>query len=70
MTKPCPPASVVWHPSKKILAVGWENGDLTLWSEDGNQQLQLNSALQGAISVLQWNASGSRIVSGDNVSVF
>ena len=28
--------SISWHPSKRVLAVGWENGELFLYSEQNN----------------------------------
>ena len=27
---------ISWHPSKRVLAVGWENGELFLYSEQNN----------------------------------
>ena len=27
---------ISWHPSKKMLAIGWENGELFLYSDHNN----------------------------------
>ena len=28
------PTAIEWHPHSPILAIGWDNGKITLWSED------------------------------------
>ena len=28
--------ATAWHPSKKMLAIGWENGELFLYSDHNN----------------------------------
>ena len=28
------PTQMAWHPEKQLIAVGWSNGDATLWSRE------------------------------------
>ena len=28
------PTGMDWHPSQALLAIGWENGTITLWNDE------------------------------------
>ncbi|OWF41021.1 intraflagellar transport protein 140 homolog [Mizuhopecten yessoensis] len=61
--------SVAWHPTKKIVAVGWENGELLVWNEVDHELFEGLPLHKTAITVLHWSSSGSRLSSGDKAGV-
>lgn len=62
--------TLAWHPFEKTLAVGWENGALSLWLEERLQFLETVSPHQAAIGLLGWSSQGSRLLTGDAVNKF
>ena len=62
--------SQAWHPNKKVLAVGWESGELMVWSEQEKELYEVPSMHKAEITVLQWSSNATRLVSGDIVSIF
>ena len=65
---PHPTAQVTctaWHPTNKILAIGWENGELFLYSEQTNTCTEVQTLHTANILILEWSQAGSRLVSGD-----
>uniref|UniRef100_A0A672G7J5 Intraflagellar transport 140 homolog (Chlamydomonas) n=1 Tax=Salarias fasciatus TaxID=181472 RepID=A0A672G7J5_SALFA len=62
------PAVLRWHPIKPVLAVGWENGDVVLLTHPSGDQPVLPSTHTAGITLLEWSSSGSRLVTGDQVS--
>jgi intraflagellar transport protein 140 len=60
--------SLAWHPSRKVLAVGWENGTLKLWLEEQFEFSDVHAPHQAPIALLQWSSQGNRLVSADSVS--
>ena len=61
--------NVAWHPSRKIVAVGWQNGEIVIWNEQERELIEPPHLHKGEITILHWSSSGSRFVSGDNVSI-
>ena len=57
--------STAWHPTKKMLAVGWETGELFLYSDHNNSCVELQTIHTSSILILEWSGGGSRLVSGD-----
>ena len=61
---------LVWHPDRKIVAMGWNSGEITtanlsdLKSHEVYEQISIHRA---PVTVLKWNQSGSRLISGDQV---
>jgi hypothetical protein len=58
--------ALAWHPTKKLLVTGWENGELQAWAGDA-EFVSVQSVHQAPITVLQWSTLGGRLVSGDTV---
>uniref|UniRef100_A0A8C5ELC1 Intraflagellar transport 140 homolog (Chlamydomonas) n=1 Tax=Gouania willdenowi TaxID=441366 RepID=A0A8C5ELC1_GOUWI len=66
--RPHQPVALRWHPVKPVLAVGWENGEVLLLTHPSGDQTILPSTHAACISLLEWSSSGSRLVTGDQVS--
>ncbi|CAG0897138.1 unnamed protein product [Darwinula stevensoni] len=60
------PTAIAWHPHKKILAVGWESGGLSLCNAAEKQFQPVQSLHQGRLGLLQWSSQGSRLISADS----
>lgn len=56
-----------WHPDKKIVAIGWQSGEITTYSDTDHEIFEQSSIHRAAIGFLQWNKAGSKLVSGDKV---
>ncbi|XP_074475359.1 intraflagellar transport protein 140 homolog [Sebastes fasciatus] len=54
-----------WHPTKPVLALGWENGEVVLLTYPSKGQAVLPSTHEACITLLEWSSSGSRLVTGD-----
>ena len=59
---------MAWHPSKKIVAVGWENGELLVWNEQDHNLFEGVHMHKAPITLLQWSSNGTRLFTGDKVS--
>lgn len=59
--------SLQWHPDKKIIAIGWQSGEITTYSDTDHEIFEQSSIHRAAIGFLQWNKAGSRLISGDKV---
>eukprot|EP01032_Pedospumella_encystans_P019831 gene19831-22541_t len=62
-----------WHPTERILAIGWGDGMVSCWSVDGKNKPTstfTNNVQHGStITVLKWNPAGKRLVTGDKKGV-
>lgn len=68
LERPHQPTVLCWHPTKPVLALGWENGDALLLTHPSGDQTALSSTHCVCITLLEWSSSGSRLVTGDQVS--
>lgn len=69
LERPHQPTALRWHPTKAMLALGWENGDVVLLTHPSGDQTVLPSTHKACITLLEWSSSGTRLVTGDQVSV-
>jgi len=58
---------LAWHPVRKVLAVGWETGEITARNEQENEAYELTPVHKSEITILQWTSNGSRLISADAV---
>ncbi|KAK7788798.1 hypothetical protein R5R35_010909 [Gryllus longicercus] len=56
--------TLTWHPSKKLLVTGWENGEIRVWIGE-KEFTSVESPHQVPIIILEWSEQGGRLVSGD-----
>lgn len=69
LERPHQPTVLRWHPTKPVLALGLENGEVVLLTHPSGDQTVLPSGHTACITLLEWSCSGSRLVTGDQVSV-
>ncbi|XP_028263814.1 intraflagellar transport protein 140 homolog [Parambassis ranga] len=67
--RPHQPEVLRWHPTKPVLALGWENGEVVLLTHPSGDQTVLPSIHTVCITLLEWSSSGSRLVTGDQTGV-
>ncbi|KAM9716097.1 intraflagellar transport protein 140 homolog isoform 2-T2 [Menidia menidia] len=67
--RPHQPTVLRWHPSKAVLAQGWENGEVVLLTHPSGDQTVLPSVHTASITLLEWSSLGSRLVTGDQTGV-
>lgn len=59
------PTCLAWHPTRKVLAVGWMNGEVTLWNEHHTERHEAPAFHQAGITCMMWNGTGSRLITAD-----
>ncbi|XP_047465018.1 intraflagellar transport protein 140 homolog [Mugil cephalus] len=67
--RPHHPTVLRWHPTKPVLALGWENGEVMLLTHPSGDQAVLPTLHTACITLLEWSSSGSRLVTGDLIGV-
>lgn len=67
--RPQLPTVLCWHPTKPVLALGWDKGEVVLLTHPSGDQTVLPGIHAACITLLEWSGFGSRLVTGDEVSV-
>ncbi len=60
------PTALDWHPTQGILAIGWENGTITLWNDDTKNAKEEPSIHKDPVNLVMYNPSGTRMVTADH----
>ncbi|XP_052071458.1 intraflagellar transport protein 140 homolog isoform X2 [Mytilus californianus] len=69
LQRSCQATSSAWHPNKKIIAVGWDNGELLVWNSVDGELFEGLPLHKTPITVLEWSSNGTRLTSGDKSGV-
>ena len=64
------PTNVAWHSSKKILAIAWENGEITVWNDHEKEVHPATQLHSTSITAIAWTNNGSRLATCDKVIRF
>ncbi|XP_019615052.1 PREDICTED: intraflagellar transport protein 140 homolog [Branchiostoma belcheri] len=54
-----------WHPNYRVLAMGWENGDVLMWNDQDKELHEAKSIHDAGVAILEWSTNGTRLLSGD-----
>lgn len=57
-----------WHPERRLLVTGWENGELNSWIGGSRTFSTINGPHKGPIVFLEFSEQGGRMVTADSVS--
>ncbi|EAT45838.1 AAEL002943-PA [Aedes aegypti] len=60
---------LTWHPEKKILLSGWENGEIHAWFEGKRDFTTINGPHKSPIVLLEFSEKGGRIITADAMGV-
>ena len=61
-----PVAQIAWHPLLQALAIGWQDGVLTLWNEDARYTQEDKQVHSAAVTNITFSPDGARLVTGDS----
>ncbi|XP_053678512.1 intraflagellar transport protein 140 homolog [Anopheles nili] len=60
---------LTWHPERKILLTGWENGEIHAWFEGKRDFATVNGPHKSPIMLLEFSEKGGRIITADAMGV-
>uniref|UniRef100_A0A182QMN5 Uncharacterized protein n=1 Tax=Anopheles farauti TaxID=69004 RepID=A0A182QMN5_9DIPT len=60
---------LTWHPERKILLTGWENGEIHAWFEGKRDFATVNGPHKSPIMLLEFSEKGGRVITADAMGV-
>uniref|UniRef100_A0A182RYS9 WD_REPEATS_REGION domain-containing protein n=1 Tax=Anopheles funestus TaxID=62324 RepID=A0A182RYS9_ANOFN len=60
---------LTWHPERKILLTGWENGEIHAWFEGKRDFATINGPHKSPIMLLEFSEKGGRVITADAMGV-
>ena len=57
---------MAWHPTSPILAVGWNNGSVTVWKHAEGRTETSPEVSEGAVECIEWAAQGRLAVGSES----
>lgn len=62
-------ATITWHPVRKILAIGWQSGDVLIWNEHDRELHEVGSIHHSPVNIIHWSNNGNRLVTCDEAGI-
>lgn len=59
--------SLCWHPDRRLLVSGWENGEVKGWLSNNNEFFSINGPHKAPIVCIEFSEQGGRMVTTDAV---
>lgn len=59
-----------WHPERRLLVAGWENGELNSWTAGSRIFSTISGPHKGPLLFLEFSEQGGRMVTADAVSFY
>uniref|UniRef100_A0A182K189 Uncharacterized protein n=1 Tax=Anopheles christyi TaxID=43041 RepID=A0A182K189_9DIPT len=60
---------LTWHPERKVLLTGWENGEIHAWFEGKRDFATVNGPHKSPIMLLEFSEKGGRVITADAMGV-
>ncbi|XP_055541505.1 intraflagellar transport protein 140 homolog [Wyeomyia smithii] len=60
---------LTWHPERKILLSGWENGEIHAWYEGKRDFTTISGPHKSPIMLLEFSEKGGRVITADAMGV-
>lgn len=59
--------ALCWHPDRRQLVAGWENGELNTWSAGQRTFTSISATHKSPIVYIEFSEQGGRMVTADSV---
>lgn len=59
--------AICWHPDRKIIAIGWSNGEIATCNVHENEVYSMTLHHQNNVNIVRWSITGNHLISVDKV---